>query len=96
MEYCLEEDENKTPFFIFIIDTCLADNEFQAMINGLTTRLEGMSRAYVALITVSQHVYLHDLASPFLRETIIGGNTAYTQEQLMTKLNMKPALQGHA
>lgn len=50
---------------------------------------------YIGIITVSQHVFLHDLASPFLRETIISGKKEYTQEQLMNNLGMKPAMKGN-
>lgn len=94
IEYTLEEDEGKIPFLIFVVDTALLETEFQAMQKSLLEVIEHLEGFYFGLITVSSHVYLHDLNSPFPRETIISGRKEYTQEKLLQLLGLKAALRG--
>lgn len=74
IEYLIGEDDSRIPFLIFLIDTCMLENEFNAMKKQIIDKIESLDGFYIGLITFSQHVFLHDLSSPFLRETIINGS----------------------
>lgn len=73
-----EENDTNLPFMFFIIDTCLSQQEFDALKEAIYSTIETIENMYVGLISISHHVHLHSLDSGFMSETIVSGQKEYT------------------
>lgn len=75
--------------WFLVVDTCVEEADLEIIKRNLTERIQGVERVQVALVTFGRHVALHDLASEFLSETVLNGDTDYSADKLRTLLNLK-------
>lgn len=75
--------------WFIIVDTCIEEADMEIVKQNLTERLAGVERVQIGFMTVGRHVAIHDLASEFLNETIINGESDYTAEKLRALLQLK-------
>lgn len=84
-------NEDKKPFLFFVVDTSMPENELKRVQDALVRNIEKLGNVYVGILSIGKHVFLHNLQSAFLSETIIGGNVEYTKDQLLNLLKLKTA-----
>lgn len=75
--------------WFIVVDTCVEAADLEIVKNSLLEKIATTERVQIGLVTFGKHVSLHDLASEFLNETIINGETEYTPEKLRTLFNLK-------
>ena len=76
--------------WLLIVDTCIDPSDLEIVKNALIQKIETVDKVHIGLITFGKHVSVHDLASEFLNETIVNGDSECTPEKLRTLLNLKP------
>ena len=68
----LQRKQNLPPIFLFLVDTCVDDEELNALKESLTISLSLMPpTALVGLITFGKHVQVHVLGSEGMRKQYV-------------------------
>ncbi|EGG24940.1 putative transport protein [Cavenderia fasciculata] len=96
IEYLLPTKESAPPIYLYIVDTCLPDDELQKLIDSLTMSLSLIpENSYVGLITFGSMVQVYELgftACP--KSYVFRGNsqTAFKAATLLDKLGAPETL----
>ncbi|XP_037804576.1 protein transport protein Sec23A-like isoform X1 [Penaeus monodon] len=72
IEYTIMRQQNMPPVFLFVVDTCVDEEELSALKESITMSLTLMpANALVGLITFGRHVHVHVLANEVLRKQYV-------------------------
>ena len=96
IEYTLSRPAQAPPIFLFVVDTCLDDDNLQALKDALIVSLSLMPpTALVGLITFGTMTYVHELGySECVKSYVFRGSKEYTPKQIQDMLGLHPG--GHA
>lgn len=93
---CLEENSTieyitsrrtQPPIFLFVMDVCLTEDDFQALRESLLVSLNLIPEdAFVGFISFGKHVMVHELADDGIRAHVFNGSKEYTHEEISKKL----------
>ncbi|XP_042213684.1 protein transport protein Sec23A-like isoform X2 [Homarus americanus] len=88
IEYTIMRQQNMPPIFVFVVDTCVDEEELAALKESITMSLSLMpANALVGLITFGRHVHVHVLANEVMRKQYVfpGGKdqTAKTVQEYL-------------
>ncbi|XP_045600749.1 protein transport protein Sec23A isoform X3 [Procambarus clarkii] len=88
IEYTIMRQQNMPPIFLFVVDTCVDEEELNALKESITMSLSLMpASALVGLITFGRHVHVHVLANEVMRKQYVfpGGKdqTAKTVQEYL-------------
>lgn len=88
IEYILENRALAPPIFMFVIDTCLDKEDFQALIEQISITLNFLpANALVGLITFGKNVDLYEVnTEDMLKSHSFNGLKDYTQEEVSKSL----------
>lgn len=84
------------PAYLFVIDTCVAEDEIEAAKSAVQQALQLLPEAaLVGLITFGRHVQVHELAAADIsRSYILQGRKTYTLAQIREHLGLTPRTAG--
>lgn len=72
IEYTIMRQQNMPPIFLFVVDTCVDEEELSALKESITMSLSLMpANALVGLITFGRHVHVHVLANEVMRKQYV-------------------------
>jgi len=72
IEYTIMRQQNPPPIFLFVVDTCIDEEELGALKESITMSLSLMpATALVGLITFGRHVQVHVLANEVMRKQYV-------------------------
>ncbi|EDV19484.1 uncharacterized protein TRIADDRAFT_51161 [Trichoplax adhaerens] len=93
IEYTLERAQ-RTPFvYLFVVDTCIDDEDFQSLKDSLQTCLSLLPpESMVGLITFGRMIYVHELnCDGCTKSYVFRGDKDLTAKQLQEMLHLKQA-----
>uniref|UniRef100_A0A915EK87 Protein transport protein SEC23 n=1 Tax=Ditylenchus dipsaci TaxID=166011 RepID=A0A915EK87_9BILA len=84
IEYTLKKATTLPPIFLFIVDTCVAEEELKALKESLTKAISYLpAEAFVGLITFGRMVEIHELnVKGIARSFVFKGTKEVTQKQI--------------
>ena len=90
----LQRTNLMAPIFLFVVDTCVEEDDLVALKESLDTCLTALpNNAYVGLITFGRMVHVHELGAEFIpRSFVFRGNKEMSPKQLQVILNHFSAL----
>ncbi|GAV00548.1 hypothetical protein RvY_11379 [Ramazzottius varieornatus] len=90
IEYILPRTNLMAPIFLFVVDTCVEEDDLAALKESLDTCLTALpNNAYVGLITFGRMVHVHELGAEFIpRSFVFRGNKEMTSKQLQDSLGL--------
>eukprot|EP00878_Enallax_costatus_P011529 GHUV01012035.1.p1 GENE.GHUV01012035.1~~GHUV01012035.1.p1 ORF type:complete len:713 (+),score=230.46 GHUV01012035.1:401-2539(+) len=80
------------PTYLFVVDTCVAEDELQACKSTITQVLQMIpEESHVGLVTFGTHVHVHELGfSECSKCFVFRGSKEYTSAQVVDQLGMRP------
>ncbi|ORZ29506.1 hypothetical protein BCR44DRAFT_1449714 [Catenaria anguillulae PL171] len=90
IEYILSRPAQTPPIFLFVVDTCLDDQDLQALKNTLLGALAVIpAHALVGLVTFGTMVQVHELASEACNKAyVFRGSKEYSGKQVQEMLGL--------
>jgi protein transport protein SEC23 len=81
------------PVYVFVLDTCLADDELAAMRSSVTQALQLIPEyCHVGLVTFGTHVHVHELGYADCSKCyVFRGSKEYTSAQVVEQLGLRGA-----
>lgn len=81
------------PVYLFVVDTCLAEDELHACKTAVTQALQMIPEyAHVGLITYGTHVHVHELGFAECSKCyVFRGSKEYTSQQVVEQLGLRSA-----
>lgn len=79
------------PVYLFVLDTCLADDELAAMRSSVTQALQLIpDYCHVGLVTFGTHVHVHELGfADCSKAYVFRGSKEYTSAQVVEQLGLR-------
>eukprot|EP01137_Pigoraptor_chileana_P023714 Opistho-2@90474 len=95
IEYTLQRGATIPPVFLYVVDTCIDDEDIQALKDSLVMSLSLMPQnALVGLITFGTTVQVHELGySECAKSYVFRGTKEFTAQQIQDLLNLNPSPQ---
>jgi len=86
------------PVYVFVLDTCLADDELAAMRSAVTQALQLVpDYCHVGLVTFGTHVHVHELGFADCSKCyVFRGSKEYTSAQVVEQLGLRGQAGGGA
>jgi protein transport protein SEC23 len=75
--------------WLLVVDTCVEEAELDIVKKGLIRQIEAVDSLHVGLISFGKHVHVHDLASDYLNEAIVNGDSNYSGDKVRALLGLK-------
>lgn len=97
MEYLLDARPGAPPVFLFVVDTCVVEEELTQLKTSILQSLMLMpENSLVGLITFGRNVHVHELAFDDCPKSYVirGGKETLTTEQVATLLSLRPPALG--
>lgn len=96
MEYVLDSSAPQSPIFLFVLDTCVIEEELQSMKSTILQSLMLLpENSLVGLITYGRNVHIHELSfDECPKSFVFRGNKAVTAEQITSLLGLRSAMPG--
>lgn len=96
MEYMLDNKNDSPPVFLFVLDTCIIDEELAQLKQSILQSLMLLpENSMVGLITFGKNVHVHELSfDECPKSFVFRGDKELTTEQVATLLGFKPAAKG--
>ncbi|KAI9638634.1 protein transport protein SEC23 [Dioszegia hungarica] len=93
IEYTLSRPAQIPPIFLFVVDTCVDEDELKALRETLVVSLSHLPpNALVGLITFGTMAMVHDLSSAdFPKSYVFRGSKDYQSKQIADMLGLNPA-----
>jgi protein transport protein SEC23 len=90
MEYVLNKPVAPPPVFLYVVDTCLDEDELKSLKNSLIVSLNLLPRnALVGLVTFGTMALVHELGvSEFPKAYVFKGSKEYTGKQIQEMLGL--------
>eukprot|EP00794_Sanderia_malayensis_P019977 gene19977-21935_t len=97
IEYTLTRQQSSPLIFLFVIDTCLDEEDLQALKESLQMSLSLLPpNALIGLITFGRMVHVHELGCEGISKSyVFRGNKDITSKQLQEMLGLGGASAGH-
>lgn len=91
IEYKLDSQTKKSPVFVFVIDTCLIDEEMQALKTSILQSLMLLpENSLVGLITYGKNVHVHELSfDECFKSYVYRGNKEIVASNLASMLGIR-------
>eukprot|EP00033_Pygsuia_biforma_P000731 GCRY01000855.1.p1 GENE.GCRY01000855.1~~GCRY01000855.1.p1 ORF type:complete len:747 (-),score=158.47 GCRY01000855.1:377-2617(-) len=93
IEYALRKGPAPPPAYIFVVDTCIPDEELEALKQTLILGLSIIpSNAFVGLISFGKMVQVHEIGfAECAKSYVFKGTKEYSTEQVRNFLGIRPA-----
>eukprot|EP00249_Psilotum_nudum_P023949 c29037_g1_i2 orf=226-2505(+) len=90
VEYCLPGEQALPPVFLFLLDTCIVEEELSYLKLALTQAVGLLpGHALVGLITFGTHVHVHELGfSEIPKSYLFKGSKDVTKEHILDQLGL--------
>jgi len=94
IEYILEQPAEPTsPIFLFVIDTCVIDEELDCLKNSIVQSLMLLpEKSLVGLITFGRHVQVHELSFEDCPKAYVIRNKEYKTAEIASLLGLRPPI----
>lgn len=94
MEYIIDQGQNKAPAFLFVVDTCLIEEELTALKQSILKSLMLLpENAMVGLITFGRNVHIHELSfDDCPKSYVFRGNKPIDMTKVSNMLGLRPKI----
>ncbi|KAI4832368.1 hypothetical protein KUCAC02_015337 [Chaenocephalus aceratus] len=95
IEYIVQRGPTAPLIFLYVVDTCLEEEDLQALKESLQMSLSLLPPALVGLITFGRMVQVHELSCEGIAKSyVFRGTKDLTSKQIQEMLGLKPAATG--